>query len=242
MWRAQTDACHVGSAGAGRWGRKKIPVWHGWAPRRSWCFPASLGSTTRIKEPNTKVSAYWVEVNCGHQRWLLTWTCLFQINKAFVSFYSSLKKRLQKIMELLKKNPKNQSSVLSSEWDHVKPGGLDRYLLINTKLRWQSQWTQEKSADKSPLVYKNVCYSRHPDCSSFGEHLALLRSLSRKQKKPPCYRGSLKASLAWCQLAMVGMAAVGNHLDHADLPCSQGNQILLVLLTEGTGPLLPAHQ
>lgn len=136
---------------------------------------------------------------------------------------------------------------MSSEWDHVKPGGIDRYLLINTKLRWQSQWTQEKSADKSPLVYKNVCYSRHPDCSSFGEHLALLRSLSRKQKKPPCYHGSLKASLAWCQLAMVGMAAVGNILttliSHAAREtksswcCSQKEQGLFFLLTS---KLMPA--
>lgn len=58
------------------------------------------------------------------------------------------------MMELPKKNPKNQTSALSSEWDHKKQAGIDRYLLMNKELHWRFQWTQEKSADKSPLTYK----------------------------------------------------------------------------------------
>lgn len=139
---------------AGRWGRRKTPVWHDWAPGRSWHFPVSLGNTTRTKEPNTKVIACWLAVNCVHQRWVVTWKCLIQISKAFLSFYSFLKKRLQKTMELSKKNPKTQNNVLSSKWDHIKQAGIDRLLLMNKKLHCRSQWTQAKSADKSPLAYK----------------------------------------------------------------------------------------
>lgn len=138
---------------AGRWGRRKTLVWHGWAPRRSWCFSASLGSPTRIKEPNTRVSTCWLEINCVHQRWVVTWTCVFQINEAVISFYNSLKERLHKIRGFPEKS-KHQNSVISSEWDHVKQAGIDRYLFMNKKLHWRSQWTQEKSADKSPLAYK----------------------------------------------------------------------------------------
>lgn len=146
--RAQAHACCVGAPGClgGKEEGRQLTIWGDKSPWRSWCPPASWGNATRTEEPNAKVSVQWLEVNCSHQSWVVTWTCSFKINEAVISFYSTSEKRLYKRTEAPQKQ-KKQIKTLLAFWMRSGKAGRNRYLTRNKKFHWRSQWTQEKSAD-----------------------------------------------------------------------------------------------